>query len=98
MSFGYLNFIHFSGTCNNSSGKAAKPVGTWTFILEGTEVSGGVGCGPAACAPRQHVQRPLGRGTAGSPTGSHKEKDRSRVLTIPLNFHPLRVPRVFIWA
>lgn len=38
MSFGYLNLTHFSGTCSNSQGKAAKPVGTWTFILEGTEI------------------------------------------------------------
>lgn len=38
MSFGYLDFTHFSGTCITSQGKAAKPMGTWTFILEETEI------------------------------------------------------------
>lgn len=38
MSFGYLDVTHFSGTCITSQGKAAKPMGTWTFILEETEI------------------------------------------------------------
>lgn len=32
---GYLVLINLSGACSNSQGKAAKPVGTKTFILEG---------------------------------------------------------------
>lgn len=39
MSFGYLVFTHFSGECISSQGKAAKPVGTYTFSLEETNIS-----------------------------------------------------------
>lgn len=39
MSFGYLDFTHFSGKCTISQGKAAKPVGTYTFNLEEMEIS-----------------------------------------------------------
>ena len=73
MRFGYLVFTHFSGKCISSQGKAAKPVGTYTFNLEEMDISLRGRPGWLSCTTG--VQGAGGEGQIHSATWIHKRTD-----------------------